>query len=143
MKLSMEFEEEDLRDMIEGYFQKSGFLVQNLDQLLHLFSKAYPDGIQVQVETTNVSPPSEEWTPKTEPQGVVKVQESETFKDPEIQRPKDNGYTNKPMSASDLFDPTPGSVPTRDEQLAQSRKELEHIIAQSKEIEETKPEATE
>jgi hypothetical protein len=143
MKLSMEFEEEDLRDMIEGYFQKSGFLVQNLDQLLHLFSKAYPDGIQVQVETTEV--------PKTTPrvalmdksQVVDFTPEVTELKDPEIQRPKDNGYTNKPMSASDLFDPTPGSVPTRDEQLAQSRKELEHIIAQSKEIEETKPEATE
>jgi len=127
MKLQLEFEESDLREMIQGYFRSNGFRVKNLDQLCQLFQKAFPDGIKVQAETAADGVTSEIPEVATERAAVALV------------TPPPNGRdtskgANVAMSATDLFDPTPGKVPTRDEQLRQSQREVANIVAQSKAI---------
>jgi len=136
MKLQLEFEDDDLREMIEDYFGRNGFKVKNLDQLCELFLKAYPDGIKVQAETTG---PQEATTaaapdaPSTEPPPSTELPEEE-----DSNPKKSNGAPQVVMTATDLFDPTPGNVPSRDEQLRQSQQEVATIVAQSKALEEEK-----
>lgn len=145
MKLRMEFEDDDLREMIDGYFRQSGFQVKNLDQLCDLFRKAFPEGIEVQVATLPVTVPAEpvepvERRPRSPEKEFESSPEDEDEEYVDIDEGKGNGAAegNPRMSASDLFDPTPGKVPTRDEQLKQTQDELKHLLNQSKVIEEEK-----
>jgi hypothetical protein len=130
MKLQLEFEDNDLREMIEQYFSSNGFKVKNLDDLCNKFKVAFPTGIKVQAETTATN-------------GAT-VTSSDSFQDVEeivqedpvdLSKPRTIGITNVPMSKEDLMDPTPGKVPTVEEQRAQSEREIEHILAQSSELE--------
>jgi hypothetical protein len=132
MKLQLEFEDADLREMIETYFKSNGFKVKNLDQLCAFFHKAFPDGIKVQAETL---PPSVELKEAQVEAPSRKEKEVAIIDPANTEVTKSKEVTNLPMSATDLFDPTPGRVPTRDEQLRQSREELEFILNQSKIIE--------
>jgi hypothetical protein len=136
MKLRLEFEDSDLREMIQEYFDRNGFAVKNLDQLCELFKKAFPDGIKVDAETRGpreATAAAEVDAPTAVTPPVEELSEAE---DPNPH--KSNGSANVAMSATDLFDPTPGSVPTRDEQLRQSQQEVANIVAQSKALEEEK-----
>lgn len=138
MRLQLEFENADLREMITDYFKASGFVVKNLDQLCEFFHKAFPDGIKVQAETIAYKHAQDpDGRPVKPAVGTHSaVPELPAKEDPTLE--KNDGTPNVIMSASDLFDPTPGQVPTRDEQLRQAQAELKHILAQSKVIEETK-----
>lgn len=142
MKLRMEFEESDVRDMIESYFERNGFKVKNIDSLCMQFLEAYPDGIQVDVQTLpidnepieNVVEDKEEMMVKESPPSVETEEE-----DQEVT--KSSGNTR--LSMSDIMDPTPGvhNVPSRDELLKmreQEQKELQHLLNESKTIESEK-----
>lgn len=121
MKLQLEFEEDDLREMITQYFAGNGFQVKNLDQLCTLFSKAFPDGIKVQAETVPI--------PKT--MSVQNIVSEVVPHDIQYVEGSLKEQGNPVFTASDLFDPEPGAVPSRDEQLRQSKAELEHILRES------------
>lgn len=129
MKLRLEFEDSDLREMIHDYFDRNGFAVKNLDQLCELFKKAFPDGIRVDAETRDSRP--------AKPAAAPSLPEEHTEMEDSVPE-KNNGTSNVAMTATDLFDPTPGNVPTRDEQLRQSQREVANIVAQSKALEEEK-----
>lgn len=122
MKLQLEFEEDDLREMITQYFAGNGFHVKNLDQLCALFSKAFPDGIKVQAETVPMVTPLSTFNNPITNEVVLTDKVTSTLV-------VETG--NPVFTASDLFDPEPGTVPSRDEQLRQSKAELEHILRES------------
>jgi len=138
MKLQLEFEDSDLREMVQGYFARNGFAVKNLDQLCELFHKAFPDGISVQAETLAQKqvnyPDGTTVAPATGEHAATPLLPEEEYPPPT----KTDDRPQTVMTASDLFDPTPGNVPTRDEQLRQSQKEVAYLVAQSKAIEEEK-----
>ena len=146
MKLNLEFEGPDLRDLIEEYFKRRGFKVKNLDALCVLFEKVYPNGITVKAETLA---PQERTTPvETLPGEEIEVTVSADKGQAkgiieESGGKKSNGSPNVAMSTTDLFDPTPGMVPSRDEQLRQSQQEVANIVAQSKALAEEKAKETE
>lgn len=56
MKVTLEFEESDLKEMLTGYFLGNGFLIKNLDEVCAHFSNAYPEGLKVQAEITAPEP---------------------------------------------------------------------------------------
>ena len=139
MKLRLEFEDSDFREMIQEYFDRNGFAVKNLDQLCELFKKAFPDGIKVDAETKPpIHIPSFSTSDHASASTVTAVPVDAETVEPEAPE-KTNGKDETFIaSASDLFDPTPGNVPSRDEQLRQSNAEVARIVAQSKALEEEK-----
>lgn len=50
MKVRLEFEETDLRDMLKSYFEREGFRVKNVEELCAQFAAAFPEGIFVDAE---------------------------------------------------------------------------------------------
>lgn len=134
MKLQLEFEEADLHEMIDEYFQRRGFKVKDLVAVTEKFSNIFPGGIKITAEPIVVTA-----TVAPRPTVVSPLPEVELVEEPTLQEAYETGpVINTTMSATDLFDPTPGNVPSRDEQLEQSRKEVESIVAQSKAIESEK-----
>lgn len=128
MKLQMEFESSDLRDMVKTYFSKSGFHVKNLNDICDKFNNAYPQGIVVNVEVTNGEVPEIEQETKIE-------DNLDTKEMPEVEI-SDTASENVALSAADLLDPTPGisGVPNRDALIKQHQRELETILAKSDDL---------
>ena len=50
MKIQLEFEDEDLKNMILQYFEREGFIIKNIEELCSKFKEAFPDGLKVYAE---------------------------------------------------------------------------------------------
>lgn len=92
MKVTLELEENDLREMLEGYFKQNGFVVKNLEDICQDFVKAYPSGIQVRAE---IGPPP----PTAMAMASSSVDDSDTESDTTVE--------DSALSLDDLLDPTP------------------------------------
>jgi len=94
MKVTLELEENDLREMLENYFRQNGFTVKNLDDICGQFAAAYPEGIQVRAEigpAPVVASPQPDLEPDLEPDAELDIVEE----------------LSPRLSIDDLFDPTP------------------------------------
>ena len=113
MKLTVEFEEDDLRDMFTKFFKEAGFEVLSLDDICEQFGRKFPDGIKVLVEPGEVPVEApvntlkEKSSPEKHSETVTSLvslgdDEDDTF---------DEGPEREPvaptaMSMTDLMDPT-------------------------------------
>jgi hypothetical protein len=140
MKLTLTFETNDVREMLEQHFERNRFRVRNLEELVMQFVNAYPDGIRVDVDViadaTHVGPAEAVQAP-------APVQAT-----PPVQTPAADVVTEEPvprvapvkraaarLSASDLFDPEFQGIK---EHQDTSDKEIQHILRTSQEIEKTR-----
>lgn len=105
MKITLEFEETDLRQMIVDHFTKEGFNVKNLDEICQQFLLAYPSGLKVEADilppqVTAVAPPSD-YKP------IVTTDDVVTYNDEDADADvlKDPGGVS--LTLNDLMDPTP------------------------------------
>jgi len=116
MKVRLDFEREDLEKMITTYFEKEGFKVKNLDELIEQFGTAFPEGLSVQAEIAEKPQP----TPRlifpgaqsavnvvTSAVGTMLPQETGlTVADETVEAYADLEEDDKPLSMTDLLDPT-------------------------------------
>lgn len=122
MKVTLEFEESDLREMLTSYFRGNGFAVKNLDEVCAKFKGAYVDGLKVQAEIMTTEPTNiQAVTPTDVPVEDVDV-DTDTASD-----------SHEPMlSLNDLTDPSPrGRVVS----IANTKSEFADLISASKRIE--------
>lgn len=111
MKLVIEFEENDFRDMLTAYFKRNGFDIHNLDELTEKFMGAYPEGLKVQATVS--TEPAE--VPTENPSGHVydfddavtgervRGTHAELYGEAEPEEEE----ANPALSLTDLHDPTP------------------------------------
>lgn len=148
MKVRLEFEREDLEKMLTTYFEKEGFRVKNLEELIDKFGEAFPEGIAVQAEiidtppapVVHIAPPGLDWggqfvgattavgTPipmviTNSPETPVVEEESPVYRDLE----------EEPLSMTDLLDPTKHRAGDLDENaqvlsLVEKSKQLERQL---------------
>lgn len=145
MKLNMEFEASDLEDMITEYFERNGFVVLDVESIVEKFSNIYPEGITIQVKAAPAEPASTSTHTYVlrEDDGVTRTP-TDTASVEEVvedlkEKVEEAAKVAAPprLSLNDLMDPTGDSgVPNRDQLLAE--RELQHVLKQSKEIEESK-----
>ena len=103
MKVSLEFEESDLKEMLTSYFRGNGFAVKNLDEVGLQFHTAYPDGLQVQAEIIHMEAPV---APAAEPRPLnVDAQEYEDERD--ATDAEEVMSTDSVLTLNDLMDPEP------------------------------------
>lgn len=144
MKLNMEFEDSDLEEMITDYFERNGFEVLDVASIVEKFTNIYPEGIVIQVRAapTVASVPSFSVVYGHDAT-IVPSATTETVV--AVTLDKDTATTLEPvvaeaparLSFNDLMDPTGDSgVPHREQLLAE--RELQHVLKQSKELEDTK-----
>lgn len=101
MKITLEFEEQDLRKMITDHFTSEGFNVKNLDEICNMFGVAFPQGIKVEADIVPL--PVNNSVATTSVSRLVDA--DETYDDgirPQVQEKDDDT-----LSFSDLMDPTP------------------------------------
>jgi len=136
MKIQLQFEDDDLEDMLTGYFRDRGFEIKNMSELREQFAQAWPEGLKVSAQTAEAPP--------------VAATPSEYSKDPNstltppsaVSRTQTVAGTpggNPRMTASDLFDSELKGAPSREELLADNQREIQRILAQSQHLEETPP----
>jgi len=126
MKVTLEFEENDLREMLTSYFRGNGFAVKNLDEVCAKFKDAYVDGLKVQAEIMAMDPPVSQ--PSTvPPRSTVEDAVDDTDEADEVTE------AAEPMlSLNDLTDPSPrGRVVS----IANTKNEFADLISASKRIE--------
>lgn len=146
MKIRLELETADVQEMIQSYFLTKGYEVRNLDMVCAAFEDAYPDGIMVeahaavgiaarvaQAPVTEVAAKSPEVDEDTETiQAVAEAVPSSRA----AEAPAVNAKANPRLSFSDLMDPTlHGMVPSRDELLQETQREIQQLLQASKSIE--------
>jgi hypothetical protein len=126
VKVTLEFEENDLREMLTSYFRGNGFAVKNLDEVCDKFKYAYADGLKVQAEIMTVDPPVRQPTAASVLRGV-EDEVADTAEGDEVIE------AAEPMlSLNDLTDPSPrGRVVS----LANTKNEFADLINASKRIE--------
>lgn len=104
MKVSLEFEESDLKEMLTSYFRGNGFAVKNLEEVCLQFLKAYPDGLQVQAEIIPmepaVAPPAEHRQLNVDAQQAYEDERDDTDADEVMS-------TDSVLTLNDLMDPQP------------------------------------
>ena len=107
MKLTMEFEDADLRDMIDSYFESRGFKVENADELVEKFAGIFPQGIKVKVQVIDIVETTVSTVPPPSP--------------PPSASPKP--ATTKRLSMADLMDPS-----------VSIEEDMRHILLQNNEL---------
>lgn len=104
MKITLEFEEADLRQMIVDHFTREGFNVKNLDDICRQFLNAYPTGLKVEADI--LPQPVQAPVATSEYREVVPTEAVVTYtEDPDAYEPKDSD--GGPLTLNDLMDPTP------------------------------------
>lgn len=126
MKVTLEFEENDLREMLTSYFRGNGFAVKNLDEVCVKFKDAYPEGLKVQAEIMAMDPPVPQASAVSSPIPAVADADAEEDID-------DVSEAAEPMlSLNDLTDPSPrGRVVS----IANTKNDFADLINASKRIE--------
>lgn len=130
MKIHLVLEPHDVKDMLTQYFNTQGFDVKNLAQLCEAFEAVFPQGIDVEASpcATVVQAP-------VAAAAVEHIITSKDAVDTTAEVPSTN-KRNPRLGLSDLMDPTThGSVPTRDELLEETSRELQEILNASKSLE--------
>jgi hypothetical protein len=127
MKVTLEFEESDLREMLTSYFRGNGFAVKNLDEVCAKFKDAYIDGLKVQAEIMVMDPPIPQLSTVAPPQNLVEDAVDDAGE------PDDVAEAAEPMlSLNDLTDPSPRG---RVVGIANTKNEFADLINASKRIE--------
>ena len=109
MKITLEFEEADLRQMITDHFTKEGFNVKNLDDICRQFLHAYPIGLKIEAEIAPVptitAAPALVFPPGY--RSAVPTEAVVTYNDEDAEEdvPKDPDGVS--LTLNDLMDPTP------------------------------------
>lgn len=109
MKITLEFEESDLRQMISNHFKEAGFTVNNLDEICVSFTAAFPQGLKVDAGIL----PATEWNDKGTDTGRISSAEPNFSNTPKSaddepeQLPEPEDDDNKILTISDIMDPTP------------------------------------
>lgn len=138
MKILLEFEEPDLRDMIQSHFEKNGFSVRNLDEICAQFNAAFPEGLKVYADML----PIEAVTPVRTTHRAESTDADED--DVPYVPPVDE---NPRLALSDLMDPTPRPVHgrmelTRDSKTADKDEsidlDIKRLVNQSRRLEQVK-----
>ena len=126
MKVTLEFEDNDLREMLTSYFRGNGFAVKNLEEVCAKFTTAYPEGLKVQAEIVPMEPVIETSGYRQH----IAPDEDPIDNDSEVQ---ETLATSEPMlSLNDLTDPEPrGRVVS----ITNTKNEFTDIINASKRIE--------
>jgi hypothetical protein len=136
MKLQMEFEPADFREMIYTFFDRQNFELHNLDELCEQFKQVFPNGLKASV---GVKP-----TMVTE---EYETEEAELPQQAADEVPPTNVVRIKPatkrLSQDALLDPSddnPDRAPSSEELRAEDPSaydavELDAVIQQSKELE--------
>jgi hypothetical protein len=104
MKVSLEFEESDLKEMLTSYFRGNGFAVKNLDEVCMQFLKAYPDGLQVQAE---IIPMEATAAPAAEPRSHHVDAQPEYEDERDATDADEVMSTDSVLTLNDLMDPEP------------------------------------
>lgn len=125
MKVTLEFEENDLREMLTSYFKGNGFAVKNLDEVCAKFKDAYADGLKVHAEIMAMDPP-------TTVQPVATGTHLHITDDDSADDDTTSEAVEPMLSLNDLTDPSPrGRVVS----LANTKNDFADIINASKRIE--------
>lgn len=136
MKIRLELESDDVREMVLGYFSARGFSVKNLDEICASFDAAYPKGIVVEAQPVAASS-----APTQVPQDVAVAPVAVAAPPADenvVTLSASHKKQNPRLGFSDLMDPTVhGNVPTRDELLEETQRELQQILKMSKSLERT------
>jgi len=139
MKIRLELETADVREMIQDYFLAKGYEIRNLDSVCAVFEDAYPDGIMIEAYPSAEPAPARAVTTKVaEPEVVAEPVEEPAVpaKAPSADASPNRGKSNPRLSFSDLMDPTMhGMVPSRDELLQETQREIQQLLQASKSIE--------
>jgi hypothetical protein len=134
MKIQLQFENNDLEEMLTEFFRARGFEIKNLPELQEQFGLAFPGGLKVEAQTAEPPP-----APAVKLSSTLAVTASEA---PEAIAPVVSITARKEgnprMTAADLFDPDLRGAPSRDELLAENQREIQDILAKSQQIEEKK-----
>jgi len=127
MKVTLEFEENDLREMLTSYFRGNGFAVKNLDEVCAQFKDAYVDGLKVQAEIVAMDPPVPPLSTAPPPRSSVEDAVDDTNETDEVTE------AAEPMlSLNDLTDPSPrGRVVS----IANTKNDFADLINASKRLE--------
>ena len=100
MKITLEFEDDDLRNMIANHFTNEGFLVKNLDEICSAFGVAFPQGLRVEAEVAPVPATTKRYVGK---RGVA-LEDAEEHDNDYVADPE---FGSAPLTMGDLMDPTP------------------------------------
>lgn len=144
MKITLEFEEADLRQMITDHFTKEGFNVKNLDDICRQFLNAYPTGLKVEADILPQPAPAPVQT-----LGYVEAVPTDdvvTYTDEDAEEDVSREPEGVSLTLNDLMDPTPRmgrtevtrakpairAVASEDEAAVSS---IEKIVRQSRHLE--------
>jgi hypothetical protein len=109
VKLTLEFEENDLRKMIVDHFVREGFLVKNLNTVCQQFLQAFPDGLRIEADIAPMSEQVEESVSEDSvatpiDRHVVYTSDADADAVAIDEVPVDS---TEPLTLTDLMDPTP------------------------------------
>lgn len=98
MKITLEFEYSDLRNMVENHFTNEGFIVKNLDDICNAFGAAFPGGLRVEADIA--------------PAPVVPARKPSRFAaaEDDAAPPTMGAGEDGPLTLDNLRDPTPRKV---------------------------------
>lgn len=144
MKLKMEFEASDVRDMLEQHFKRNGFEIRNLDEIVNSFTNAFPEGMEIQVDAI---PPAELAPKKVKDEDALELHLNMNPEPPPLVQPyaekpaapRPKGKGNPKLSFSDMSDPTYMGIDKDtpvDEEVMQ--REIQHILKNSDTIEKSR-----
>lgn len=132
MKLTVEFEEDDLREMFTKFFKEAGFDVLSLDDICNQFKNSFPEGLKVIVE-----PGAAEEVPinlkREDPEKVIPKESPSLLSlgDEDVGLEREPVVAPTAMSMTDLMDPT---ISAGDGNISAINK----LVTQSTEIKSTK-----
>ncbi len=130
MKIQLQFERDDLEEMLTEYFKTRGFEIKNMETLHDAFAVAWPQGLSVAAQTIEAP---------TKPAVVALPANITNHADEAPLPPPRRNEGNPRMTASDLFDPDSNNhAPSRDELLAENAREIQNILAESNILESQK-----
>jgi hypothetical protein len=137
VRIHLELEADDVKDMIEQYFAAQGFAVRNLPLLCAAFETAYPEGIRVEAQPAQMPEPEPIPARSFEPEDLVPVGITQEGSLVVVAPPVSVGTKSNPrLKYSDMMDPSMhGNAPSRDELLLETQRELQEILSASKAIE--------
>jgi len=112
MKLNLEFEIDDFKEMITDYFKTRGFKIRHIDEIVSKFMSAYPEGLIVEASPLNGEADT----------GSEEVPFEETVPEEISENKKDSKST---LTYEQLMDP---------EEVVREENEIEKLLKQSDKI---------
>ena len=128
MKITIEFEDADLREMLTEHMLKGGFSVLNMDALCEAFAQAFPEGLRVHAGVAEMPAPVE-----APPSPVLDSGPELPLNTMHTPESEEEG----PLSFDDLMDPTPrlGRTELRVARNTDTGDDIRNIIRKSNAIE--------